>query len=103
MKKIPEDIRELEEKIARQREKENRLREPAGASEYAGAAGVGLRIAAEFLSAVLVGGAVGYVIDRMADSRPFFLTVFLFLGGAAGILNVYRLAKAEDERKANKE
>ena len=46
MKKIPEDIRELEEKIARQREKENRLREPAGASEYAGAAGVGLRIAA---------------------------------------------------------
>ena len=98
MKKIPEDIRELEEKIARQREKENRLREPAGASEYAGAAG-----AAEFLSAVLVGGAVGYVIDRMVDSRPFFLTVFLFLGGAAGILNVYRLAKAEDERKANKE
>lgn len=72
MKKIPEDIRELEEKIARQREKENRLREPAGASEYAGAAGVGLRIAAEFLSAVLVGGAVGYVIDRMVDSRPFF-------------------------------
>ena len=52
---------------------------------------------------VLVGGAVGYVIDRMVDSRPFFLTVFLFLGGAAGILNVYRLAKAEDERKANKE
>ena len=39
MKKIPEDIRELEEKIARQREKENRLREPAGASEYAGAVG----------------------------------------------------------------
>ena len=102
MKKIPEDIRELEEKIARQREKENRLREPAGASEYAGAAGVGLRIAAEFLSAVLVGGAVGYVIDRMG-SRPFFLTAFLFLGGAAGILNVYRLAKAEDERKTNKE
>ena len=27
MKKIPEDIRELEEKIARQREKENRLRD----------------------------------------------------------------------------
>mgnify|MGYP001523626309 FL=1 len=103
MKKIPEDIRELEEKIARQREKENRLREPAGASEYAGAAGVGRRIAAEFLSAVLVGGAVGYVIDRMAGSRPFFLTAFLFLGGAAGILNVYRLAKAEDERKTNKE
>ena len=89
MKKIPEDIRELEEKIARQREKENRLREPAGASEYAGAAGVGR--------------AVGYVIDRMAGSRPFFLTAFLFLGGAAGILNVYRLAKAEDERKTNKE
>ena len=103
MKKIPEDIRELEEKIARQREKEIRLREPAGASEYAGAAGVGLWIAAEFLAAVRVGAAGGYVFVRLGDCRSFFLTVFLFLGGAAGILNVYRLAKAEDERKANKE
>lgn len=103
MKKIPEDIRALEEKIARQREKEKRLREPANASEYVGAAGVGFRITAEFLSAILVGGAVGYVVDRMAGSRPFFLTVFLFWGGAAGILNVYRLAKAEEKRKTNKE
>ena len=76
MKKIPEDIRELEEKIARQREKENRLREPAGASEYAGAAGVGLRIAAEFLSAVLVGGAVGYVIGGQPSVFSDSVSVF---------------------------
>ena len=62
-----------------------------------------LRGAGQAVKTATIGGAVGYVIDRMVDSRPFFLTVFLFLGGAAGILNVYRLAKAEDERKANKE
>lgn len=103
MKKIPEDIRELESKIADLRAKEKRLREPVGTSEYAGAAAIGLRIAVELLSAVLVGGVLGYVLDRMAGTRPLFLSVFLLLGGAAGILNVYRLSKTEEKRRINKE
>ncbi len=103
MKRIPQDIRELEKKIARQREKESRLREPVRASAYVGAAGIGFRIAAELLSAVLIGGAIGYLIDRLFGTRPFFLTLFLLFGGAAGILNVYRLAKEEDQRKTKKE
>lgn len=103
MKKLPEDIRELEGKISRLKEREESYRKPAGSSEYSGAAATGLRIAVELLSAVLVGTAIGFVLDRAAGTRPVFLTVFLLFGGAAGILNVYRLSKTEEKRKNNKE
>ena len=50
---------------------------------------------------VLVGAAIGYVIDQWLNSTPWVLVLFMFLGGAAGILNVYRFAK--NEEKKNKE
>lgn len=103
MKKSPDDIRELESKISRLKKQETERNRPVKASEYSGAAAIGMRIAVELLSAVLIGGAIGYVIDRVAETRPLFLAVFLLLGGAAGFLNVYRLAKAEEKRKEDEE
>ena len=51
------------------------------------------------MSAVIVGGAVGYVLDRVFGTSPWGMAVFLFFGGAAGILNVYRLSKQEENNK----
>lgn len=50
----------------------------------------GLKIGAEFVSAVLVGGMIGWVIDKWLGTLPFGLIVFLMLGFAAGVLNVMR-------------
>ncbi len=94
----PDDIRELEGKIAR-------LRNHSDAKQVSSSpcinAGFGMRIAVELLSAVVVGGAMGYVFDELMHTYPFCLIVFLLFGGAAGFLNVYRLAKAYDEAKKN--
>ncbi|MBR4106893.1 MAG: AtpZ/AtpI family protein [Alphaproteobacteria bacterium] len=57
---------------------------------------IGLRVCADLLSAVIVGAALGYVLDEMFSTKPWCLVVFLIFGGAAGVLNVYRLAKAEE-------
>ncbi len=103
MKEIPEDIRELEKKISCLQKQEQSRRNQTAKSEYSGAAAIGFRITAELLSAVIVGGAVGFVIDRLIGSRPLFLSLFLLFGGAAGILNVYRLSKEEEKRIKNKE
>lgn len=54
--------------------------------------GLGLRIASEFVSAVLVGVAIGFFIDRAASTSPLFLVIFLMLGMAAGFLNIHRLS-----------
>jgi ATP synthase protein I len=51
-----------------------------------------LRLSSEFIAAILVGTAIGWLIDKMTGSSPWGLIVFLMLGFVAGILNVLRSA-----------
>jgi ATP synthase protein I len=50
----------------------------------------GLRMAAELVSSVLVGGLIGWGLDRWLGSRPWLFLLFFLLGFAAGVLNVLR-------------
>jgi len=36
------------------------------------------------------------------QTKPWLLMVFMFFGGAAGVLNVYRFAKSEDKKRRSK-
>ena len=54
--------------------------------------GTALRLAAEMISALLVGGGIGWFLDRWLDTKPWLLLVFLLLGAIAGMLNAYRAA-----------
>ncbi|ACI51654.1 putative ATP synthase [Gluconacetobacter diazotrophicus PA1 5] len=58
--------------------------------------GFALRAGTEMVSALVVGVAVGWGLDRWLGSRPAFLILFSFLGGAAGVLNVWRLVRPMD-------
>ena len=57
------------------------------------AMGLGFSIAAQLVAGVLVGGAIGYFLDRWLGSTPWLMVVFLMLGFAAGIMNVIRTAR----------
>ena len=52
----------------------------------------GMRLASEFVAGVLVGAAIGWFFDRLLDTSPWGLIVFLLLGFAAGALNAMRAA-----------
>ena len=52
---------------------------------------LGLRAGSEFVSAVIVGLGIGWVLDRALGTNPAFLIVFFLLGVAAGVWNVIRL------------
>ncbi len=100
MIKMPKDVELLDRKIAELKAKEASLRhESKSDSDKTRASRIGLRICADLLSAVIVGAALGYVLDSWFGTKPWCLIVFLIFGGAAGILNVYRLAKAEENKK----
>lgn len=58
------------------------------------AANLGFRALVEFVTTVVVAPIIGWQIDAWLKTRPIFLIVFLFLGMAAGLLNVYRIAVA---------
>jgi ATP synthase protein I len=53
--------------------------------------GIGLRVGIEMVSALVVAVAIGYGLDRLFGTKPILMAVFVLLGGAAGVLNVWRL------------
>ncbi len=61
-------------------------------SEKGNALGLAFRVGVELISAVAVGTAIGWGLDYWLDTRPWLMLVFIVLGGAAGIINVYRMA-----------
>ena len=52
---------------------------------------IGMRVGVELLSALIVGAALGYWTDKWLHTSPLLLLVFVLLGGAGGIANVWRL------------
>lgn len=99
MKKIPDDIKQIEERIGKLKAAEAIARKDQTESEYAYAAKTGFRVGTELVSGVLVGAALGYFLDKVFATPPLLLIIFLFFGGAAGFLNVYRFVKNEDKSK----
>ena len=57
------------------------------------ALGLAFRVGVELVSALAIGLGIGWLLDAWLDTRPWLMMVFIFLGGAAGILNVYRMAR----------
>jgi len=56
--------------------------------------GKALKISTELVSAVVVGSTIGFLLDNWFDTKPLLIISFFVIGVAAGILNVFRSAKA---------
>ena len=44
---------------------------------------------------MLIGGIIGWTVDKWLDTNPWFLILFFLLGGAAGILNLWRVVSGK--------
>jgi len=53
--------------------------------------GIGARVGVELVSALVVAVAIGYGLDRIFHTTPILTAVFVPIGGAAGVLNLWRL------------
>jgi len=83
-------------RIARAREDEQAGRGPSARTPTTGL-GLGMRLAVEVVVGVAVGTGLGYGLDRWLGTKPWLMVLFLFLGGAAGVMNAYRAAKGLDD------
>lgn len=54
--------------------------------------GQALRLSSDFIAGIVVGAALGWGFDKLFETSPWGLIVFLFLGFGAGIMNVLRTA-----------
>jgi ATP synthase protein I len=55
--------------------------------------GLGFRMAADFVAAIIVGGLLGFGIDALLHSSPWGLIACLMLGFITGVWNVVRTAQ----------
>ena len=64
--------------------------------------GQGFRIASELLAALLVAGGIGWGLDYLLGSKPWLLILGVFLGFAAGLMNVSRaMTKLDSDSSDN--
>ena len=61
--------------------------------------GIGARVGVELVAALVVSVAIGWGLDRWLGTTPWFISLFVLLGGAAGVANVWRLMMPQAPRK----
>ncbi|MGI9400484.1 MAG: AtpZ/AtpI family protein [Rhizobiaceae bacterium] len=88
-KELAERLRKLDAKL--DGKTENRKQAEKKNPDNAGF-GMALRLSTEFVSAILVGAALGWGIDQLLGIAPWGMIILLLIGFCAGVLNVLRSA-----------
>ena len=86
---IPEDFK-TRLKIAKSKIKKKVLSDSEKRGSFIGNA---FKLGTELVAAVAVGTIIGFILDTWFDTKPWLIIIFFFIGSAAGMLNVIRVAK----------
>jgi ATP synthase protein I len=97
----------FEERLAAARDKQGPAVEPSGAHKASdgidgNALALGMRVGVEMVSALVVAVAIGWGLDWLFGTKPILMAVFVLLGGAAGVLNVWRVFAPKQAPAAGK-
>jgi ATP synthase protein I len=92
----PDELRALGQRLDEVR----RQKEPRPQQAPPTSLGIAGRFATEFVVAIVVGGGLGWLLDRFLGTRPIFLLVMFVLGAAAGIRGVMRAAAELNAKSA---
>ncbi|NRA87867.1 MAG: AtpZ/AtpI family protein [Rhizobiales bacterium] len=66
-------------------------------SDHNKAMGNAYKYATELFAGFVIGGIMGWSIDKWLETKPLFLIIFIFVGAAAGILNVIKSSTRDYE------
>lgn len=64
--------------------------------------GQAMRLSTEFIAGIIVGGGLGWAVDKWFGTAPFGMIVLLMLGFGAGVMNVVRAAGLMKSRTDDK-
>jgi len=84
----PEDFK-TRLKIAKSKIKKQILSDNEKRGSFMGDA---FKLGTELVASVGVGTIIGFILDSWFGTKPWLIIIFFFLGAAAGILNVIRVA-----------
>ena len=84
-------------KIAKKKLEKQSINE--NSNENGSSIGIAFKLGTELVSAVAAGAIIGFILDNWFDTKPWLMIFFFFLGSAAGILNVIKVAKRMQEKE----
>ena len=93
-------LADIEERLRKAREKRDEVRQVEAPNSKLG---IAFRLVTELMAAVIVGGAMGWGLDRILGTGPFLLIVMFMVGVAAGIYTVVRTAERMNRDQAAKD
>jgi ATP synthase protein I len=89
----PSDLDDLGAKLRAAQARHGGKPERAGSAPDKSGLSIAFRIGVELVAALAIGVGIGWVLDRWLGSSPWLLILFFVLGAAAGIMNVFRVAR----------
>lgn len=101
MNKLPDDIKQLDDRI-KKFQKRTKAVSSAPKSQMRVAMEAMFRLATEFAAPVLIALCIGYLTDKLWNTKPVFMIILALFGCAAGVLNLYKAAQQVD-KDLNKE
>jgi len=93
-------LSEIEQRLRKAREMRAEVRQVEAPNSKLG---IAFRLVTELMAAVIVGGAIGWGLDRVLGTGPFLFIVMFMVGVAAGIFNVVRSAQRMNRDQAAKD
>jgi ATP synthase protein I len=93
-------LADIEERLKQARAKRGEVRQVESPNSKLG---IAFRLVTELLAAVIVGGAIGWGLDRIFATGPLFLIIMFLVGVAAGFFNVVRAAQRMNKDQAAKD
>ena len=96
----PERLDALEQKL----EAAKKARQPKPREEsHVSQAQAGWRMVTELVAGLLLGFGMGFGIDHLAGTKPWFMLIFTMFGFAAGVRVMMRTAKEIQEKNSMQE
>jgi ATP synthase protein I len=93
-------LNEIDERLKKAREKRGEVRQVEAPNSKLG---IAFRLVTELVAAVIVGGGMGWGLDRAFGTGPFLFIVMFMVGVAAGIFTVVRSAQQMNRDQAAKD
>jgi ATP synthase protein I len=84
---------ELGQKLDALKAQRAKVERPAAQQRSQSDFGAAFKFAAELIVGVVVGGGLGWALDKQFGTAPWLMIVLVILGFAAGLLNVVRAAQ----------
>lgn len=91
--KPPPPLRDLDGRLRDAFARRSTRSARSGADFRQGSLALAFRIGVELVAALIVGTAIGWLLDTWLGTRPWLILVFFILGAAAGISNVFRIMR----------